>query len=62
VHFGDTKRVALHSSSLIFSFVVPMLIGGGGKGALIGGIAGGAAGSAYEIHKRHKIRRHRVAR
>lgn len=31
---------------------------GGKKGALIGAAAGGGAGTAYEVHKRHR-RRHR---
>jgi hypothetical protein len=35
---------------------------GGKKGALIGGAIGGAAGTVYEVHKRHKLRRHRVRR
>jgi hypothetical protein len=32
---------------------------GGKKGALIGAAAGGGAGTVYEVHKRHKGRRHR---
>jgi hypothetical protein len=29
-------------------------LAGGGKGALIGGAIGAGAGTAYEVHKRHK--------
>ena len=32
-------------------------LAGGGKGALVGGAIGAGAGTAYEVHKRHKHRR-----
>jgi len=38
-------------------------LAGGGKGALVGGAIGAGAGTAYEVHKRHKHRHdYRVVR